>query len=51
MLFFCVLLLSMRVVVEYPITVHVDKIGDILLSENTLLSQRMTNLNLRHHFI
>ena len=34
-LFFHAILLFMRVVVEYPITIYVDNIGAIFLSENT----------------
>ena len=38
MLFFRAILLFMEVVVEYPITVHVDNIVDVLLSDDTLVS-------------
>ena len=41
----------MGVVVEYPITVHVDNVGAILPSENISISKRMKHIDLRHHFI
>ena len=41
----------MGVVFEYPITVKVDNIGDILLSENTFLPQWTNNIDVRHKFI
>ena len=40
----------MGVVVEYPITVYIDKIGDIFLSENILVSQRTKHMGVLHHF-
>ena len=33
------------------ILLHVDNIEDILLSDNTYLSQRMNHVVVRHHFI
>ena len=41
----------MGVVVEYPITVHADNVGDIFLSDNTSVSQRMKHIYVRNHFI
>ena len=41
----------MEVVVEYPITVHDDNIGAILLPENTYLSQQTKDIYVRHQFI
>ena len=37
-LFFCAILLFMGVVIKYLISVHIDNIEAILLSENTSLS-------------
>ena len=45
------ILLFIGVVVEYPIIVHVDSVGAIFLSENTLVSQRMKHKDARNHFI
>ena len=50
-LFVCVILLFMVVVVEYPITMHVDNVGDIFLSENTSVSQQTKHIDVRHDFI
>ena len=44
-------LLFMVVVVKYPITTYFDNIGDILLPENTPVSQFMKHIDSRHHFI
>ena len=41
----------MVVVVEYPITVQVDNVGAIFLSENTFLSQRKKHIYVHRHFI
>ena len=38
-------------VVKYPITVHVDNVGAIFLSENTSVYQKTTHIDVRHHFI
>ena len=45
------ILLFIRVFVEFPITVHVDNVGVILLSENTLVSRRTKHIDVHHHFI
>ena len=50
-LFVHAILLFMGVVVEYPITLHVDKIGAIVLSGNTLVYQWRKHIYVRHHFI
>ena len=41
----------MVVVVEYPIGAHVDNIGDILLSDKPLVSQRMKHIYVCYNFI
>ena len=41
----------MSVVVEYNVTVKVDNIGAILLSDNTSVSRRMKHIYVCHHFI
>ena len=41
----------MGFVVEYPITMRVDNVGATLLLENTLESQLMKHIDVRHHFI
>ena len=41
----------MGVVVEYPITMHIDSVGDIFLSENTLVYKQTKHIDIRHHFI
>ena len=41
----------MGVVFEYPIIVHVDNVGVILLSKNTSLYQQTKHIDVRHHFI
>ena len=41
----------MVVVVEYPIIVHVDNVGDILLSYATWLFQQTNHIGVSHHFI
>ena len=41
----------MGVVVEYPINVHVDNVGDILLLENTSVSQQTNRIDGHHYFI
>ena len=41
----------MVVVVEYPITLQVDNVGAIFLSENKSVSQRKKHIDVRHHFI
>ena len=38
-LFVCAIFLFMGVVVEYPITVHIENVGYLFLSDNTLVSQ------------
>ena len=50
-LILCVVLLFMGIFVEYPITVHIDDVGAILILENTLVSQQTKQINARHHFI
>ena len=45
------ILLFMGVVVEYPITVHVDDVGAIFLSDNTSVSQWTKHIGVYHHFI
>ena len=50
-LFIRAVFLFMRVVVEYPIIVHVDNVGAIFLSDNTSASQQMKHIDVRHHFI
>ena len=37
--------------VKYPITMHVDNIGDIFLSDNKLVSQQTKPIDTRHHFV
>ena len=44
-----ILLFMGVVVVENPITVHVDNIRDILLLENTSVSQRTNHIDVHHH--
>ena len=44
-------LLLMGVVVEYLITMHVDKFGYIFLSKNASISQRTKHIHVFHHFI
>ena len=41
----------MAVVVEYPITMQVDNIGAIFLSENTSIYQQTKHIDVRCHFI
>ena len=41
----------MVVVVKYPINVHIDNAGDILLSENTLVSRRVKHIDVHYHLI
>ena len=41
----------MGVVVEYPVTMHVDNVGAILPLGNTSVSQRMKDIDSRHQFI
>ena len=41
----------MGVVVKYPITVHVDNVGSIFLSDNKLVSQWTKDIDMRHPFI
>ena len=41
----------MGFVVEYPINVHIDNVVSILLSYNTLLSQRMKHIYVHNNFI
>ena len=50
-IFFHVILLFMGVVVEYPITVNIDNIGAILLSENVSVSQHTNHIYVHCHFI
>ena len=39
------------VVVEYPITVHVDNVGAVFLPDNTSVPQRKNHIDVNHHFI
>ena len=41
----------MGVVVEYPISMDVDNVGDIFLSENISLSKWTKHIDVRQHFI
>ena len=41
----------MGVVVEYPITVHVDNVGAIFLSNNISVSQQTKHIDVCHNFI
>ena len=50
-IFAYVILLSMVVVVYCPVTMHVHNVGALFLLENTLVSQCMKNIDVRHHFI
>ena len=50
-LFVCVILLFTLVVVEYPIIVHVDNVGAILLLEKKSVSQQTKLIDVNHHFI
>ena len=50
-LYFSANLLFMGVFVEYLITMHVDNVGTISLSENTQVSQRTNKTYVRHQFI
>ena len=49
-LFICVVLFFMGVVVKYSIIVHVDNVGDIVLSDNTLVFQQKNHIDVCHHF-
>ena len=41
----------MWVVVEYPVTVHINNVEDIYLSMNTLVYQQKNHIDVRHCFI
>ena len=41
----------MGVFVEYSITVHVNNVGAVLLSENKSVSQQKNHIDVYHHFI
>ena len=41
----------MVVTVKHPINVHFDSVGDIFLSENTLISQCTKDIKMHHQFI
>ena len=41
----------MVVVVQCPISIHVENFGAIFLSENTVSSQHTNHVDVRHHFI
>ena len=41
----------MGVIVKYLITVDVEYVGEVLLSENTSVSKQMKHKELLHHFI
>ena len=41
----------MGIVVDYLITVHVDNVGDIFMSENTLVSQQTKHIDVCHDLI
>ena len=41
----------MRVIVQYPITLHIDNIGAIFISGNSLVSQRKNHIDVCRHFI
>lgn len=44
-------LLSMGIPVHFPITVRVDNMGAIFMSENVNTSQRTKHIDIRYHFI
>ena len=48
---FRAVLLFMGVLFEYPIIVHVDKVGDIFLLDNTLVSKLTNHIYMYHHLI
>ena len=50
-IFFSEILLFMGVVVEYPITTHVNNVGAISLSDNTYLSQKTKHIYVCHPLI
>ena len=50
-LFVHAILLLMGVVVKYPIIFHVYNAGDILLLENTLVTQWKNHIGVHHHLI
>ena len=41
----------MRFIIEYSITVHIYNVGDLLLSENTSVSQRINHIDVLQYFI
>ena len=41
----------MGVVVEYPVTVHVDNVGVILILEKIFVSQQTKHIDMHHQFI
>ena len=41
----------MGVVFDYPITVHVDNVGDIFPSENTSVSQQAEPIGVHHYYM
>ena len=49
-LFVPAILLFMGVVVEYPITVHIDNVGSILLSWNISEHKSTKHIDVRHNF-
>ena len=51
MIFFCGVLLFVVVVVKFPITMHVDKVGDILLPYNILVYQWTNNIDVCNQLI
>ena len=51
MLFVRAILFLMGIVVKYPITLHIDNIGDIFLLKNIWLSQQTKHIDMRRHFI
>ena len=45
------LLQTMNIEVELPITVHVDNVGDISLSNNSTTSDRSKHIEIRTSFV
>ena len=50
-LFAHTILMFMGVTVKYPITVKVDNVGALILSNNTVVSQWTNDIAVQHHFI
>ena len=50
-LFICAVSLFMGVVVEYLITLHIDNVGSIFLSDQTSSYQGTKHIYIHHHFI